>query len=117
METGTHVIIRKDFKAVPASGDMPAHYEYLEWQMTAAEYEVYKGLEESASEQSVQKESIMPVEDGATASQSYAKGKLFFRNGEFCKAKNPIAKGARFTPNTNYEVTTMADELFTLLNQ
>ena len=120
VETGTHVIVRKDYKAVPASEDMPAHYEYLEWQMTAAEYEIYKGFEKSVSEQaeaSVQKGSIVPVEDKDTASQDYAKGKFFFRHGKFCKAKAPIAKGARFTLGTNYTVTSMADELFSLLSK
>ena len=60
--------------------------------------------------------SIAPVEDGTTASQAYAQGKYFFHNGDFCKAKTAIASGATFTLNTNYEVTTVAAELFTALN-
>ena len=59
---------------------------------------------------------IAPIEDGDTASQAYAQGKYFFHNGDFCKAKTAIASGATFTLNTNYEVTTVADELFTALN-
>lgn len=59
---------------------------------------------------------IAPIEDGATASQAYSQGKYFFRNGSFCKAKTSIASGASFTLNTNYEVTTVAAELFTALN-
>ena len=60
--------------------------------------------------------SIAPIEDDTTASQAYAQGKYFFHNGDFCKAKTAIASGAAFTLNTNYEVTTVADELFTALN-
>ena len=56
------------------------------------------------------------TEDGATASQAYAQGKYFLRNGQFCKAKTAIASGATFTLGTNYEVTTIADELFSALN-
>lgn len=57
---------------------------------------------------------IAPIEDGATASQAYSAGKFFYRDGNFCKAKTSIASGATFTLNTNYEVTTIADELFAL---
>ena len=57
---------------------------------------------------------IAPIEDGATASQAYSAGKFFFHDGHFCKAKTSIASGAAFTLNTNYEVTTVADELFAL---
>lgn len=59
---------------------------------------------------------IAPVENEATASQAYAVGKYFFHNGDFCKAKTTIASGAAFTLNTNYEVTTVAAELFTAIN-
>jgi len=59
---------------------------------------------------------IAPIEDGATASQAYATGKFFYRNGSFCKAKTAIASGATFTLGTNYEVTTVAAELFTALS-
>ena len=59
---------------------------------------------------------IAPIENGTTASQAYAQGKYFFHNGDFCKAKAAIASGATFTLNTNYEVTTVAAELFSALN-
>lgn len=59
---------------------------------------------------------IAPIEDGATASQAYTTGKFFYRNGSFCKAKTAIASGAAFTLGTNYEVTTVAAELFTALS-
>lgn len=59
---------------------------------------------------------MFPNENGETASQSYAKGKYFYHNGDFCKAKTSIPTGARFTLNTNYTVTTIAAELFSLLN-
>lgn len=59
---------------------------------------------------------IAPIEDGDTASQAYAVGRYFYRNGAFCKAKTAIASGAAFTLNTNYEVTSVANELYTALH-
>jgi len=59
---------------------------------------------------------IAPIETGTTASQAYAVGKYFLLNNKFCKAKTAIASGATFTLNTNYEVTTVADELYTALH-
>lgn len=59
---------------------------------------------------------IAPIETGTTASQAYAVGKYFLLNNKFCKAKTAIASGATFTLGTNYEVTTVADELYTALN-
>lgn len=60
--------------------------------------------------------SMFPNESGSTASQAYAKGKYFYHDGEFCKAKTAIPSGATFTLNTNYTVTTIAAELFSVLN-
>lgn len=59
---------------------------------------------------------IAPIEDGDTASQAYAVGRYFYRNGAFCKAKTAIASGAAFTLGTNYEVTTVSAELYTALH-
>lgn len=59
---------------------------------------------------------IAPIETGTTASQAYAVGKYFLLNNQFCKAKTAIASGATFTLNTNYEVTTIADELYAALH-
>jgi len=59
---------------------------------------------------------IAPIETGTTASQAYAVGKYFLLNNKFCKAKTAIASGATFTLNTNYTVTTIADELYTALH-
>lgn len=49
---GNHVIIRRNFQLVETTEDMPAHYEYEEWQMTAEQYEVYRNFETLISEQS-----------------------------------------------------------------
>lgn len=57
---------------------------------------------------------IAPIEDGTTASKAYSAGKFFYHDGQFCKAKTSIAAGATFTLNTNYQITTVADELFAL---
>lgn len=62
------------------------------------------------------KHTIAPIEDGDTASQAYAVGRYFYRNGDFCKAKTAIASGATFTLGTNYEVTTVSAELYTALH-
>ena len=59
---------------------------------------------------------IAPIETGTTASREYAVGKYFMLNNQFCKAKTAIASGATFTLNTNYEVTTVANELYTALH-
>lgn len=38
------VIVRRDYKQVPATEDMPEHWEYEEWQMSHAQYEVYQAM-------------------------------------------------------------------------
>lgn len=50
--SGRFVILRKDFRLIPASEDFPEHYEYNEWQMTQEQYEVYKNFETLINEQS-----------------------------------------------------------------
>ena len=57
---------------------------------------------------------IAPIEDGATASQAYAAGAYFFRNGQFCTALTAISVGAAFTLGTNYQATTVAAALIAL---
>ena len=79
---------------------------------TTVEYRADSGLF-IAKETAAIRSCIAPTEDGATASQAYAQGKFFFRGGNFCKAKTSIASGASFTLNTNYEITTIAAELYT----
>lgn len=59
---------------------------------------------------------IAPIENGTTASKAYSTGQYFLHNDQFCKAKTNIASGATFTLNTNYEVTTVANELYTALH-
>ena len=59
---------------------------------------------------------ISGIETGTNASQSYAQGKYFILNSKLCKAKTSIASGATFTLGTNYEITTVAAELYTALN-
>lgn len=49
--SGNYVIIRKDFKLIPVTEEFPEHYEYLEWQMTKEQYDVYKDFEEKLNEQ------------------------------------------------------------------
>jgi len=80
---------------------------------TVVEYRADSGLF-IANETTAIRSCIAPTENGATASQAYAQGKYFFRGGNFCKAKTAIASGASFTLNTNYEITTVAAELYAL---
>ena len=42
------VIVRRNFQEIPAAEDMPAHYEWEEWQMTAEQFEVYQEAQRNA---------------------------------------------------------------------
>ena len=46
------VIVRKNYTFVPGDEEIPTHWEYDEWQMTAEQYEVYKEHENELAEQS-----------------------------------------------------------------
>ena len=59
-------------------------------------------------------DALAPPENGSTASQSYAIGEHFMRNGNFCTAIAAITSGASFTLNTNYVVGTIAEALESL---
>ena len=59
-------------------------------------------------------DALAPAENGSTASQSYAIGEHFMRNGDFCTAIAAITSGASFTLNTNYVVGTIAEALESL---
>lgn len=50
------------------------------------------------------------------ATKSIAKGEYFYLDGKLCRAKTSIANGAILTLNTNYQVTSVEDEL-SLLNK
>lgn len=41
-QSGNNIIIRKSYKRIPATDEMPEHWEYDEWQMSAEQYEVYE---------------------------------------------------------------------------
>ena len=47
-----HVILRKNFKRVDATDDMPEHWTYDEWQMTKEQYEVFRYHENLLNDQS-----------------------------------------------------------------
>lgn len=59
-------------------------------------------------------DALAPVENGSTASQAYAIGEHFMRDGAFCTAIAAIASGGSFTLNTNYVVGTIADAFSSL---
>ena len=52
----------------------------------------------------------------ATASQSYASGDYFYKDGYMCKALTSISAGATLTLNTNYSQGTLADILKAIEN-
>ena len=56
---------------------------------------------------------IAPVESGTTASQAYAVGAHFIRDGAFCTAKTAIAQGEAFRLNTNYTAGNIANSIKT----
>lgn len=62
-------------------------------------------------------DALAPPENGSTASQSYAIGEHFMRNGDFCTAIAAITSGASFTLNTNYVVGTIAEALESLTSE
>lgn len=54
---------------------------------------------------------IGTVEDGATASQAYAVGEHFIKDGAFCTCIQAIAQGGSFILGTNYTVGDVANSL------
>ena len=56
----------------------------------------------TVDEQKADNSVIAPVENGSTASQAYAVGEHFIRDGAFCTCKQAISQGGSFTLNTNY---------------
>ena len=51
-----------------------------------------------------------------TASQAYASGNYFYKDGYMCKALTSISAGATLTLNTNYSQGTLADILKAIEN-
>lgn len=45
------------------------------------------------------------------ATKQLAKGEYFYLDGQLCKAKTSISKGAILTLNTNYQITNVEEEL------
>lgn len=51
-QSGNMVILRKNLRLVDATAEIPEHYEWEEWQMTAEQYEIYRNFETAINEQS-----------------------------------------------------------------
>ena len=47
----TVTYVRKNFKLIPATDDRPEHWQYDEWTMTKAQYEVYQTFKAQIDEQ------------------------------------------------------------------
>lgn len=50
--SGSNVILRRNYTRVVATEEMPEHWTYDEWQMTAEQYEIYQNFEQAINEQS-----------------------------------------------------------------
>lgn len=48
---GNHVILRKTFRRIAATEEIPEHWEYLERQLTKEQYDVYQELNGIVQEQ------------------------------------------------------------------
>ena len=48
---GNHVILRKSYKRIAATEEIPEHWEYLERQLTKEQYDVYQELNGIVQEQ------------------------------------------------------------------
>ena len=48
---GNHVILRKSFRRIAATEEIPEHWEYLERQLTKEQYDVYQELNGIVQEQ------------------------------------------------------------------
>ena len=68
----------------------------------------YPGLQHFKATENDQ---VAPVESTTTASQAYEIGEYFWCEGNFCKAKIPIALGDSLVQNTNYTVIKVGDEI------
>lgn len=82
---------------VPASGD------YNAGQISRGTSTVDADLTSAENDITAIKGDIAPSEDGETASQGYAIGKQFLRNGSLYKAKTAITAGDALVLGTNYE--------------
>lgn len=100
--------ITKDVPFVPNSLKNGCNAIIIQWNKTNEGYilptdgKMYKNI--PSNSELAQITSIGTDESGrTTASQAYAIGEHFYKDGKFCTAKTAIASGATFTLNTNYE--------------
>lgn len=49
--SGNRVILNRNFRNIPASEDIPEHWEYDTWDMSREQYEVYQYQEAQLQEQ------------------------------------------------------------------
>jgi len=79
--------------------------------VTDASYEPYHASVEESLEQKCDNTVIAPTENGTTASQAYAVGEHFIRDGAFCTVTQAISSGGTLTEGTNYTSGDVADIL------
>ena len=58
--SGDWVIVRRNYKLVAETEDIPEHWEYVEWQMTSDQYDVYKVM---MNEFTLQENAILELAD------------------------------------------------------
>ena len=102
-ESGNYVILRKDFRLVEEIEERPIHYEWLEWQMTKDQYEIYKTVKAEAESK------ITPTESIFVASQNYTKDTVLTIDGTVYKAIRNIETGGKIVPYLNVVQVQLAD--------
>lgn len=50
-KSGDYVIVRRNFKLVPVTEEIPEHWTWEEWQMTKEQFEVYEPMQAKLVEQ------------------------------------------------------------------
>lgn len=101
--SGNNVILRKNFTLIPDTDEMPMHWEYDEWQMTAGEYEVYLALAPKATGP------VTPMESEYRATRNYDVNDLLTVDGTFYKALRNIGAGQKIVPYLNVIKTDLTE--------
>ena len=65
------VIVRRNFSLIPASEDLPEHWQYDEWQMTAEQYEVYTAMKAETDYLTLENEILTKDAEQARADIDY----------------------------------------------
>ncbi|MBO5971349.1 MAG: hypothetical protein J6S14_22985 [Clostridia bacterium] len=104
-------VFTRIFTTANASYDNQTCYMQIERGSTATAYEPYHASVADSLTDKCDNSVIAPVEDGATASQAYAVGSHFIRNGAFCTVTSPISANESLVGSSKFTSGDVADEL------